>query len=50
MKSDDEKERLMSRLSNLKNSEEKFRKISITDDYTVKEREEIRRWVEIKQN
>ena len=37
----------MKRLRNLKNAEEQdFKKISITDDYTVSERNEIRTWVE----
>ena len=40
-----EQQLVMSRLSNLKNSEDRFRKISITNDYTVKERDEIRKWV-----
>ena len=36
----------MSRLPNLKNTEDRFKRISITDDYTIQEREEIRRFVE----
>ena len=41
-----EKEGIMSRLSNLKNAEEKFKKISVTEDYTIEERHEIKKWVE----
>ena len=44
-KSEDEKINVMNHLSNLKKAQEKFNKISITDDYTVQEREEIRRFV-----
>ena len=41
------KDSIMKRLPNLKNAEEQdFKKISITDDYTVSERNEIRTWVE----
>ena len=35
----------MSRLCNLKNADEIYRKLSIRDDYTIEEREEIREWV-----
>ena len=34
----------MSRLSNLKNAEEIYRKVSVRDDYTIEEREQIREW------
>ena len=37
----------MSRLGRLRGAEDDFKKISVTDDYTVAEREEIRRWVKI---
>ena len=37
---------MMSRLSNLKKAEDKFRKISITDDYTIEERQEIKKFVD----
>lgn len=41
------KDLFMKRLPNLKNAEQQdFKKISITDDYTVSERNEIRSWVE----
>ena len=36
----------MSRLSNLKNAEERYKKISVTDDYTIEERRTIKSWVE----
>lgn len=34
----------MSRLSNLKNAEDKYKFISVKDDYTIKEREIIKQW------
>ena len=34
----------MSRLSNLKNSEERFRTLSIRDDHTFEERQLIKEW------
>ena len=40
-----EKDKIMSRLSNLKNAEEIYRKVSVRDDYTIEEREQIREWV-----
>ena len=40
-----EKKSVMSNLSKLKQAPENFRKISVTDDYTEKEREEIRKMV-----
>ena len=45
MNTESEMEKVMSRLPNLKNAEDHFRKISVTDDYTV-ERHEITKWVE----
>ena len=42
MKSVSVKDSLMSRLPNLKNAEDRFNKISVTEDYTVEEREAIR--------
>ena len=36
---------VMNNLKRLKGKEESFGKISITDDYTTSEREEIKRWV-----
>ena len=47
MRSVKEKEDLMSRLGRLRTAEDKFRKVSVTDDYTEDERREIRRWVEM---
>ena len=46
MSSEDDKDSIMSRLSNLKGADDKFSKISVTDDYTPDEREEIRRFVD----
>ena len=40
-----EKKSVMSNLSKLKQAPENFKKISVTDDYTEKEREEIRKMV-----
>ena len=45
MKSVKEKGKVMSRLGRLKGADEVFKKISVTDDYTMEEREEIKRWV-----
>ena len=50
MKSVDEKEKLMSNLDLLNKAENKFKRISVTDDYTLEEREEIRRWVTMARN
>ena len=44
MKNNKDKEQIMLRLSNLKNAEQKFKRISVKDDYTVEERDEIRRY------
>ena len=44
MKSKDDKEAIMSRLGRLKNTEDDFGKISITEDYTQSERELIKSW------
>ena len=41
MGSENDKETIMARLSNLKNAEEAFRKISIREDYTIEEREMV---------
>ena len=38
MSSEAEKEHIMYRLPNLKNVEDRFRKVSVTEDYTVEER------------
>ena len=46
MKSYERKHILMSSLWRLKHGPEKFRRISITEDYTQDERQEIKRWVE----
>ena len=45
MNSSNEKDSVMSRLMNLKNADEIYRSLSITDDYTVEERDQIREWV-----
>ena len=46
MINENEKNKIMSRLSNLKDAEDRFKKISVTDDYTVEERQEIKCWVD----
>ena len=46
MNTDEEKDTVMARLPNLKNAEDKLKMISVTDDYTVDERNEIKTWVE----
>ena len=46
MKSHERKRTLMSSLWRLKHGPVKFRRISITEDYTQEERQEIKRWVE----
>ena len=45
MISKQDKEHVMSNLNKLKDTEEIFGKIRITDDYTSTEREQIRMWV-----
>ena len=44
MKSKNDQEAVMSRLNRLKNTEEDFGKISITEDYTQSERDMIKSW------
>ena len=44
MKSSKEKAQIMPRLLNLKNSDQKFKRISVKDDYTVEGIEEIKRY------
>ena len=45
MESKNEKDKFMSQLGKLKYAGAEYKKISVTDDYTLEEREEIRRWV-----
>ena len=45
MSSELEKNSIMNNLRKLKDAEAKFKKLRITDDYTVEEREEIKKWV-----
>ena len=45
MKNQNDKDLIMCNLRKLKLGSEKFQKVSVTDDYTVKEREEIRKKV-----
>ena len=42
---EDVKENVMAKLSNLKQAEDRFKKVCVTDDYTLEERQEIRSWV-----
>ena len=46
LESYERKSELLSKLWKLKNGLEKFRKISITEDFTQEERNEIKLWVE----
>ena len=46
IESHERKKEFMSSLWRLKHGPDKFKKISITDDYTQEERREIKRWVE----
>ena len=39
------KDNIVSRLGNLKNAEEIYRKVSVRDDYTIEERGLIKEWV-----
>ena len=45
MESATDKELIMSRLPNLKNAEEIYRRCSVRDDYTYEERQQVRDWV-----
>ena len=45
MNSSEEKAKIMSRLPNLRNAEDIYRKLSVRDDYTLEERELIKEWV-----
>ena len=45
MNSSEEKGKIMSRLPNLRNAEDIYRKLSVRDDYTLEERELIKEWV-----
>ena len=44
--SENDKKNVMLRLPNLQTAEDQFKKVSVTDDYTVEEREEIRKYVQ----
>ena len=46
MNNQNDKDLAMSNLNKLKHASEKLRKVSVTDDYTVKERGDIRKKVE----
>ena len=46
MKTKDDKENFMSKLWMLKNARKRFGNISITNDYTLEERNFIKKWVE----
>ena len=40
-----EKDSIMDRLGNLKNVEDIYRQLSVRDDYTIEERNQIKEWV-----
>ena len=46
LNSENEKDGIMAKLKNLKNAEERFKKLSITEDYTIEERKEIKEFIE----
>ena len=46
MKSTEDKSQVMSRLVNLKNADDRYRKVSVRDDYSVEERLLIKQWSE----
>ena len=46
MNTEEEKNKIMARIPNLKNADDTLKNISVTDDYTVDERNEIKSWVE----
>ena len=46
MNSSEEKEKIMSRLPNLRTAEGTYRKLSVRDDYTIEERDLIKEWVQ----
>ena len=46
MKTKEDKDKAMGNLRQLKGTEERFGRISVTDDYTKSERDEIKSWVE----
>ena len=50
MESKDDKAKFMSKLGSLKYAATEYKKIRVTDDYTIEEREEIRRWVKMASN
>ena len=45
LKAKNEKGCIIARLSNPKNAEDRLKRINIIEDYTVEERQEIRKWV-----
>ena len=40
-----EKDSIMARLGSLKNAEDIYRQLSVRDDYTIEERNQIKEWV-----
>ena len=46
MKSTDDKEKIMLRLINLKDAEDRYKKVSVRDDYSLEERNLIKQWSE----
>ena len=47
LKTTDDKDTIMRRLPNLRNADDKYRKVSVKDDYTFEEREIIKEWQEL---
>ena len=46
MNNEQEQINIMRNLPKLKDADEQFKKLCITDDFTIEEREEIRKWVQ----
>ena len=40
-----DKDNIMARLGNLKNAEDIYHQLSVRDDYTIEERNQIKEWV-----
>ena len=45
MNTREDKVLIMSRLINLKNADDQYRRVSVKDDYTLEERELIKKWL-----
>ena len=50
MQSTEDKDQIISRLVNLRNSDEQYKSISVKDDYTLEEQDMITEWVKKQRN